>query len=417
MMGFLRRVGKLFPTFVTALVLAAVVWIIAVTASDPTEDRLYPFSIPIEVVGQDSGLLITNDLPASISLQLSAPQSVWNTLNNQQASVRAIADISGLDAGTHVVEIQIQISVNPVKVINLNPNTVSITLENLASRSVPISLVTIGEPAVGYTADEPVLDIDEVTISGPASQVNLVQEIRATLDINQAYDNISRTLNLTALDANENAIKDVSITPERVNVEQAISQRYGYRNVVVTVLVEGQVADGYRLTNTAVFPPLITVFSADPQVVNDLPGYVNTVPVNLTGLQDDVDISLPINLPEGFSVVDEQTTVLVRLSVAAIQSSLPLANIPIEVIGLPPLLEARLAPETVTVILSGPLPILDQIDKEDIRIIIDMTDYEEGTYQLQPVVELVPDGLTVESIQPEVINIEVVPEPTPTPEP
>ncbi len=70
-----------------------------------------------------------------------------------------------------------------------------------------ISLVTTGDPAVGYLADDPILETDQVTVTGPASQVNLVQEVRATLDINQAYDNINRTINLLALDANENVIR------------------------------------------------------------------------------------------------------------------------------------------------------------------------------------------------------------------
>lgn len=416
MKTFFKALSKNFPTFLTALVLAIAVWIVAVTASDPTEDRLYPYPVPIEVIGQGSNLLITNDIPSNISLQLSAPRSVWNILTNQQASVRALVDLAGLEAGIHVVEVQIQISVTPVKVINFTPSTVSVTLENLASRSMAVSLVTIGDPAVGYQVDDPQVDTDLVTVTGPASQVNLVQEVRATLDINQAYDDISRTLSLTALDANENVIDDVTLSPERVTVTQAINQRYGYRNVVVTVQVEGQVADGYRLTNTSVFPPLVTVFSADPEIVNNLPGYISTIPLNLTGLNDDVDISLPLNLPEGVSVVDNRTTVLVRLSVAAIQSSLPLSNVPVEVIGLSPTLTANLAPETVTVLLSGPVSVLDTITADSIRVVIDLTDYEIGTYQLEPVVELVPGELTVENIQPEVINIEVVLAPTPTPE-
>ncbi len=253
-----------------------------------------------------------------------------------------MVDLSGLEAGTHVVEVQIQISATPVKVISYTPNTISIRLENLASRVMKISLVTTGDPAVGYLVDDPILETDQVTVTGPASQVNLVQEVRATLDINQAYDNINRTLNLLALDASENVLEEVTLTPERITVEQDINQRYGYRNVVVTVQVEGQVADGYRLTNTSVFPPLVTVFSSDPQVVNELPGYVNTVPLNLSGLKDDVDINLPLNLPEGVSVVDDRTSVLVRLSVAAVQSSLPLANVPVEVIGLSPLLSCKI---------------------------------------------------------------------------
>ncbi len=56
---------------------------------------------------------------------------------------------------------------------------------------------------------------------------------------------------------------------------------------------------------------------------------------------------------------------------------------------------------------------LDAINRDDIRVVIDMTDYEVGSYQLEPVVELVPGEITIESIQPEVINIEVVIAPHP----
>ena len=36
----------------------------------------------------------------------------------------------------------------------------------------------------------------------------------------------------------------------------------------------GYVADGYKLTNITVSPPTVTVFSSDPTLVNELPGYV-----------------------------------------------------------------------------------------------------------------------------------------------
>lgn len=415
MLDKLRKLSKNLPSFFTALALAVTVWIIAVTSSDPTQDRQYPNAIPIEVVGQDVGLVLTSNIPKSESVTLNAPQSVWNGLLSQQSPVRAILDISGLGAGTHVVDVQIQVAARPVQVVTYSPRSVSVTLENLVSRKLPINLVTQGEPAVGFQAGTPKLDFEEATITGPASQVNRVSEIRAILNINQAYENISRTLNLVALDSNENSIQEISLTPDQVNVELAINQRYGYRNVIVSVQVEGQVANGYRMTNISVFPLAVTVFSADPQIVNDLPGYVQTVPLNLSGLKDDVDISLLLDLPDGVSVVGDKTTVLVRVSVAAIQSSITIANIPVEVTGLPPNLQANLAPDKVTVIISGPLPILDTVTVSDIRVYMDLTDYKIGTYQLKPVVELTNSEITVTSIQPELIDFEIVNAPPATP--
>ena len=410
-----RKLTKIIPSLLTAIFLAVTVWIIAVTANDPTEDRVYPRSITVEVIGQDTGLVMISDLPSSITVTLNAPKSVWTELLSQQSPVRAVIDLSGLDGGEHTVDLQVQVFARPVQVVSYAPKTIDVTLESFASRSVAVNLIRRGDPAVGYQAKTPVLSVQNATVSGPVSQVDKVKEVRATLDITQAYTNISRSLDLKALDENESQVADVTITPSQVTVEQEISQRYGYRNVIVSVQVEGKVAEGYRMTNISVFPLAVTVYSPIPSIVNDLPGYVQTEPLELNGLKDDVDVSLQLDLPDGVSVVGDKTTVLVRVSIAAVQSSLPVANIPIEIIGLAPNLKAVLSPEMVTLILSGPLPELDQIKAGDIRITLDLTDFKIGTYQLEPVVELMLGETVVTSVQPALIDVQIITAPPATP--
>ncbi|HSM25965.1 MAG TPA: CdaR family protein [Anaerolineaceae bacterium] len=415
MWGLLKYLRKIFPTFFTALVLSITVWIIAVTASDPAENRSFPRNIPIEIVGQDPNLVLTNDLPGNVSVVLNTPQSVWNSIVSAQSPIRAVVDLSGLGAGNHLVDLQIQVNISPVKVVSYSPRAVTINLESLSSKVMPLNLIVRGDPAIGYQAEEPELSFDQVTITGPISQVERVAELQVLLEINLAYEDISRVLSIVALDHNGIVVDNVTLTPDRVEVLQEINQRYGYRNVIVSVNIEGQVADGYRLTNIAVFPLAVTVFSSNPQIVNDLPGYVQTAPLNLDGLRDDVDVSLLLDLPDGVDVVGDQRTVLVRVSIAAVQTSAPIANIPIEIIGLPENLTANLSPELVTLVISGPLPIIDILLAEDIRVYLDLTDFEEGTYQLQPMVELPSDELMLDNIQPELIDIEVIIAPTPTP--
>jgi YbbR domain-containing protein len=415
MWSFLRKSKRVFPTFLTALILAITVWIIAVTTSDPAENRSYPRNVPIEIVGQDTNLVMTSDLPSNVSIVLNTPQSVWDKMISTQSTVRAVLDLSGLQPGTHIVDLQIQVNIRPVKVVSYSPRTVSVTLESLSSKVIPLSLDIRGEPAIGYQVEDPVVDVKQITVTGPISQVDRVAEVRATLDINQAYEDISRMINVVALDENEVVINDVTLTPDRVEMFLEINQRYGYRNVIVSVTIEGQVADGYRLTNISVIPLAVTVYSSNPQIVNDLPGYVQTMPLNLEGMKDDIDVSLLLDLPEGILVVGDNRTVLVRVSIAAVQSSMPIANLPIEIIGLPENLQAIIAPEMITLLISGPLPILDGIKPGDIRVVLDLTDYEVGTYQLEPVVELPSEEITVDSIQPGLIDIEVIIAPTPTP--
>lgn len=410
----LQRLLKYIPTFLTALVLAMAVWISAVTSTDPTEERQFSQPIPIEVIGLDPGLLVTNEPPAQVNVVLSAPRSIWNQLTADPSSIRAVMDLSGLEPGSHSVVVQVQVGMRPVQIISYAPRAVTVALERLSTRTVPITLVTRGDPAVGYQAGLPTLSQTSTIVSGPASLVQRVHKIEALLDLTQVFETVNRTLTLQALDANEMPVNGLTLTPDRVTVTLPINQKGGYRNVVVKVVTSGEVAKGYRLTNISVFPPAVTVFSSNPMTISNLPGYVETMPLDLANVRDDLDISVTLNLPEGVSVVGDQT-VLVRVGIAAIQSSLPLSNQKIKVIGLSPNLKATLSPETIDLILSGPLPMLDALKASDVTITLDLTGLAMGTYQLEPKIEISISEIKVESVLPGTIEVIITYAPIPTP--
>jgi YbbR domain-containing protein len=106
------------------------------------------------------------------------------------------------------------------------------------------------------------------------------------------------------LDAEGRAVTGLTVTPERVTITQPITLLGGYRYVIVRAVSDGQVASGYRLTNIFVSPVGVVVFSSDPELVNDLPGYVETLPIDLTGKEDDFENLMELNLPPGISVVE-----------------------------------------------------------------------------------------------------------------
>jgi YbbR domain-containing protein len=416
MLSFIRQFLKILPTFLLAFVLALAVWAIAVTASDPTVERIYPHTVEIETIGQSPGLMLTSDIHDQITLNLSAPQSIWDRLVNDNIPVRAIVDLSGLGSGIHDLPIQIQVGISPVRVLSYSPQTLSITLESLASKSFPIQLILRNEPAIGFQAETPQMNQTTATVSGPESLVSRVKEVSAILDINQAHENINRTITLQALDANEVAVNGITISPDRVVVTEHITQRGGYRNVVVKAVLVGQIATGYRLTTITVSPPAVTVFSTDPSLVEKLPGYVETTPINLNGSKDGLDVSLGLNLPNGVQVVGDQS-IQVQIGVAAIEGSLSLSRLPVNIIGLTEGLVAEVSPETVDIILSGPLPLLDTLTQDKIRISVDLTGQGPGTYQLVPRVEMPSTELKLESVLPGSIEVTINQAPTPSPTP
>jgi len=413
-MQTLRNLAKQLPTFLTAFILALAIWVIAVNSNDPSVQKTYPSTVSVQVVGQEADMVMTSSLPKDISLVLRAPNSVWNSMIDEKVPVTAVLDLSGLGEGQHTVPIQIQVGIRPVEVISYSPRSADVTLEPLGSNQFDINVVNSSGPPIGYQAGSPQLDQTRATVSGAVSQVNQVTEIRATLDLSQAQADISEEIPLKAYDAAGNIVKNVSISPEKVTINETITQLGGFRNVVVKVVTTGQVATGYRLAAISVNPPTVTVFSTDPTLVEALPGYVETDPISLAGLKDNLTQQIGVRVPAGVTLVGDPS-VSVQVSVAAIESSVSLANIPVEATGLASNLEAIISPDKVDLIVSGPLVALNAMNTLDLRVLIDLSGMKAGTYTITPQATLNNVDLKIESLLPTTFQVTIYPKGTTPP--
>ena len=106
-----------------------------------------------------------------------------------------------------------------------------------------------------------------------------------------------------------------------------------------------------------------------------------------------------------------------RVNITPIQSSLTLSNKAIEVEGLASGWFVQVAPDNVDVIPSGPLPLLDTLSPQDVRVVINVTDLGVGTHQLTPEVDVLISDIVVESILPGTVEIELSRTPIDTPVP
>jgi len=223
---------------------------------------------------------------------------------------------------------------------------------------------------------------------------------------------------LNALDKDGNPVGFVTLTPETVQAHVIVEHLGGFRDLAVKVLVRGQVAPGYRISNVTVTPPIVTVFGAS-QVIDTSPGFVETVPVTVTNAQNDVVERGALNLPGGISLLGDPA-VQVNVQVEAIQGGLTVQR-PLTVQGLREGMEARLSPETIDVILTGPLPKLQSLNPDDVRVLIDLVNLGAGTHQVTPQA-IVPQGIVAETMLPATIQVtiglsgtlNILPLPTPT---
>ena len=402
--SFLLTLWNSLGTLLLAFAIAFAVWVSAVVAADPNEERDFPSPLTLQVKGLDPDLVLIGTLPDQVLLRLSAPLSLWDRLTSRAGTVDVFIDLTGLGPGEHSVPVQIESELRPFRVVQVIPSEVDLALETLAVAEIEITSQVEGMPALGFELDKVSLDPGVSTVSGPETLMMQVAQVVARLDVSDARETVSTTATLQAVDQAGNVLSGLTIEPAQAEIEQTIVQAGGYRDVAVKVETVGQPSPGFRVTSISVNPPIVTLFSTDTLIVANLPGYVSTLPLDLSGAKEDLVTRLSLSLPQGVIVVGEQQSVEVVIGIAPIETSI-LFNVEVEMIGLESGLEAELSPQNVSVILSGPLSTLQSLVGDDIHLFVDLVGLQPGTYLIEPGAEIVPEDVRLLSVIPSAIEV------------
>lgn len=402
-------------TLALAFLLAILVWAVAVNEENPIEEKVFPAPVSVQLLDLSPDLMLMGRPLLQTSVTIRAPKLVWDTLTADQ--IHVAADLSQVTAGAYSVPLSGTLDVPTAQLIHLDPAALTLTFEKRATRKLPIRLEQQGDVARGYEAGLAVLTPATTTLTGPASLVDSVSEVRAVISLAGLKDDFNDTATLSPLDSFGKVVSGIEVAPATTHVQVTIAQKQGFRDVTVSPVITGQVASGYRLTNITVSPPVVTVSSSDPAKVSQLPGYVETQPLDISGWNSDRAVRLPLALPRDITLEGEQA-VFVQVSIAAIEYSLTVPR-PLEPQGLGDGLDAVFSPEKVDILISGPLPVLNQLRQGDVRVFLDLKNLGEGTHQVTPQVSLLSTELRVEKVltSPIEVIISIKPTDTPTPTP
>ena len=398
-----ENLGSLFLAFA----LAFAVWISAVVAADPNEERSLPRALELEIRNLQEGLVLIANLPEAVNVTLSAPTSLWDRLSDESDAVTAYIDLAELASGEHQIPIEIETKLSPVRVVAIDPLEVPLVLEPRTAKEMAITLETQGEVALGFQVEQSALTPMAVDVSGPQSLVAQVESVIASLTLADARESFSSQVNLQAVDADGNVLSGLALNPEQVEAQISIAQAGGYREVAVAVETIGQPAQGFRVIDISVEPPIVTLFSDDIQLIEGLPGFVSTQPLDLSNAEANITSRLALNLPDGVTVEGEQQNVEVVIGISPIESSIPL-TIPVEVIGLAAGDSFEISPESANLILSGPLAVLESLAPGDVRLIVDVSDLGAGAHLLGPRAEILPQDVEVLSVTPSSVEVVII---------
>lgn len=385
-------------TLLLALILAVFIWATAMRANDPTENRT--LEVEVEVVGKPPDAELITQPPESVLITLQGPVSAL-----QQASpsdYRAIVDLSEVSYGEVTVPIRVEGGQDQLTLVSVFPESAQIQLEQIITRDIPVILQIRGEVAQGNRLGDYRVQPETVQITGPAPRVEQLAEGRVVMFIDNAREDISEMRRPIFYDLQGNVASVVGLTVNPTEVEAIIpvEELAGFAEKPITVNWVGEPASGYRLLDVKVEPSSIQV-TGSPAQLDSL--RLETEPIDITGLTETDTRQVALDLPEGLRLIDIQP-IVVTVEIEPILSS-SVVQRPVEVRALGEGLEATLDPEEVRVFLFGPLPILDSLREEDVRVTIDLLNLITGTHVVEPFVSVAAEDVEVRSTQPSQITV------------
>ena len=419
MMRFLspRAVAENLAWLAGCLLLAVFVWIAATVEQHPVEVGRFPQRVPIQIL-TDEGMIVTNSPSATVQVMLRTEAAVWDTLEVQDISV--VADLRGKPPGTYTAELQIEVSTTRrVVVEDFQPHQVTVALDQAAESLVPVDVDVRSNPPTGFEVVGITYDTPEVRVTGPAALVSRVTAVQAPIQLRNERNPVTRAdVRLQAIDAQKQPVGGVQISPETVTLNIDIEPGADFREVFVTPNIVGEPDRGYVVYSITYEPQTILV-SGRPTALEQLPGTIPTAPLDLSGRTGSFTQVLPVELPDDVFLPAEQN-VTVTVQIDALTASRRFDHLPIQVQGLASGLQATVAPSEVTMLITGPQPVLDTLTPGDIAIQADLGGLAPGEHQVQLNAVVNRDGLNnaTLSVLPQMLEVQIsLSNETPTPDP
>jgi YbbR domain-containing protein len=289
-------------------------------------------------------------------------------------SIKAIADATPLKEGTHQVVVRVE---GIPAGVTVEPATVTIRLEAIQNKEVPITLQTEGNAKEGMAVGEALVTPKTVIISGPKTEVDLVAKVVASVTLDNAEETIRTSAPLAALDQAGNPVKNVYLSRDRAEVNIPITKPS--KSVPVRLQFKGDLPSGLAVESVTQTNS-VTIYGTS-NVLASVDSYTAPV-IDLTGITKSTTMKLKLALLPGVTEI-QPAEIDVDIRVVPSQKR-TFDNIPVKVTGLKDTESYELVSPTdqVKITVEGAKSLLDKLAPGDITATIDVSNQPVGLNEM-----------------------------------
>ncbi len=377
-------------------------------------DQLFP-GLPVEAVNQPTGAFpLTQQLgTVDVQYRLSADAPERVTADSFAVTVDLAAYDMERSPELQSLPVRVTSLQQGVEVLEFQPTTVAVALDQLAERTVRVEVDT-GTVPEGFAIGTPRTSHEEVTASGPQSQLGRVDHAVARVQIFESGIDVRQPqVPLVPVDIDGREVESVELDPATIQVEIDVRAVETSKTVPIRPRLAGNPADGFQVNAVTVEPAVVTIFGP-PDAVEEITE-VTTEPLAVGGASTNLELDATLVLPDGTRTADDAPTPVVTIT---IQASIATRNylVGVSCEGAPDGSACLPQQAQLSVTLRGPVSALADLDPADLTPTLDASGLGPGNHSLTPTFSL-PNGVDLVSVSPGSVTVQIVPPATPTPAP
>ncbi len=176
--------------------------------------------------------------------------------------------------------------------------------------------VDIGDVPEGLAIGTPRTSHEEVTASGPQSQLGRVDHAVARVQIFESGIDVRQPqVPLVPVDIDGREVESVELDPATIQVEIDVRAVETSKTVPIRPILTGNPADGFQVGAVTVEPAVVTIFGPPDAV--EVVTEVTTEPLAVGGANANLELDATLVLPDGTRTAEDAASPVVTVTIQA----------------------------------------------------------------------------------------------------
>ncbi len=300
-----------------SVIIATIMWVLVININQPIDTRTYTQKITVENIDilTDEDLTVAglaDLLDTSITIRVKAQRTALDRLAVSRDWITASIDFSALRTATagDIVSLPVDVSIrgttseSTYTVMSQSPTVLSVKIEELTEKILPIQIEINGSTSGEQLLSEPQLSQSTTTIIGATSAIDKVVSVKGVLLGQDIQKEALVKIALVPYDENGNEVIDVSLNPKEVT-----ASFYGVavKTIPITVTTTGKQNQNYDMGDVAIKPSSVMV-QGETSLMESVYG-ISLPAISIDGATSDVTKNFYLQelLPEGIYLVPNES--------------------------------------------------------------------------------------------------------------